>query len=164
MRFQELDAQFNFHRSRAVGVASNVLRNRDDAEDVVQQSYLSAYSAMSTFKDECDFWPWFRAIVMNHCREAIRQKAKANTCRIDFVQHENLQVNDHISLITVSDVLATIVQHDGEAAVHFKEHYVDGYTIEEVCRHTFRSKAQVCKKLKEARKIGSNAFRELVDH
>lgn len=43
-----------------------------DAEDVVQNAFLKAYRALSTFRDGAAFRPWLLSIVANETKNAVR--------------------------------------------------------------------------------------------
>ena len=58
----------------AFRLAAGMLRNRDDAEDAVQEAALKAWRKRSTFRAGAEPRPWFLAIVANECRMARRQR------------------------------------------------------------------------------------------
>lgn len=59
---------------RAFGVASRLLQNTADAEDVVQDSFIAAVNAIDSFDLERPFGPWFMRIVVNKGLTAIRSR------------------------------------------------------------------------------------------
>ena len=52
------------YAQRAYSVAYRVLRQREDAEDVVQESFVAALDAIDTFEGGRPFAPWFLRIVL----------------------------------------------------------------------------------------------------
>lgn len=58
----------------AFRLATGMLRNRDDAEDAVQEAALKAWRKRSTFHAGAEPRPWFLAIVANECRMARRRR------------------------------------------------------------------------------------------
>jgi len=58
----------------AFRLAIGMLRNRDDAEDVVQEAALKAWRKRSTFRAGAQPRPWFLAIVANECRMSRRRR------------------------------------------------------------------------------------------
>ncbi|TMD95260.1 MAG: sigma-70 family RNA polymerase sigma factor [Chloroflexi bacterium] len=54
-------------------LAYGMLRNRDDAADVVQEATLNAWRHWRSFRTGADVRPWFLAIVANQCRQTVRQ-------------------------------------------------------------------------------------------
>lgn len=55
---------------RAFAVAMRLMRNRADAEDVVQDAFLAALRHIDDFKPERPFWPWLARIVVNRGLDA----------------------------------------------------------------------------------------------
>ena len=62
----------------AYNVAYRILRNAEDAEDAVQEAFISAYRAFSTFKGQSKASTWLYRIVVNACLMKIR-KEKSRT-------------------------------------------------------------------------------------
>jgi RNA polymerase sigma-70 factor, ECF subfamily len=58
----------------AFRLAIGMLRNRDDAEDAVQEAALKAWRKRSTFRIGAEPRPWFLAIVANECRMLRRRR------------------------------------------------------------------------------------------
>lgn len=56
----------------AYRLAFGMLRNREEAEDAVQEAALSAWKHRKTFRAGADPRPWFFAIVANRCRSTRR--------------------------------------------------------------------------------------------
>lgn len=61
-------AQIELYRKYNQGmynVAFRLLQNTEDAEDVIQESFLSAYKNIHQFKAEVTFGAWLKKIVIN---------------------------------------------------------------------------------------------------
>lgn len=50
---------------RAIALASRILRHREDAEDLVQDAFLSALRHIEDFDVARPFWPWLSRIIVN---------------------------------------------------------------------------------------------------
>lgn len=66
------DALVNKYRSRVLKLAMRFMRNYADAEDVVQETFLKAYSALKCFRGECAFYSWLHRIAINAAKTAIQ--------------------------------------------------------------------------------------------
>jgi RNA polymerase sigma-70 factor (ECF subfamily) len=58
----------------AYRLAHGMLRNRDEAADMVQEATLNAWRNRSSFREGSPMRPWFLAIVANECRQAVRSR------------------------------------------------------------------------------------------
>ncbi|HKA92129.1 MAG TPA: RNA polymerase sigma factor [Haliangiales bacterium] len=64
------------YNARLFRVARAVLRNDSEAEDVVQQAYLSAYANMSQFAGRASFATWLTRIALNEAVSRSRRRVR----------------------------------------------------------------------------------------
>src|SRR5579862_6858373 len=62
------------HTKQIVRVAIRVTRNREDAEDVMQDSFLSAYVHLKKFDGRSKFVTWLTRIAINSALMKLRKK------------------------------------------------------------------------------------------
>jgi len=48
-------------------LACRILGRREEAEDVVQEAFIRAYSNLESCRDRSRYWPWIRRIALNIC-------------------------------------------------------------------------------------------------
>ena len=53
------------HRQRMLGAAQRITNNREDAEDVTQESFHKAFLHLGAFQERSRFSTWLTRIVMN---------------------------------------------------------------------------------------------------
>ena len=68
------------YQKRMLNISYRVLDDYEDACDIVQESFISAYRALPKFRGDSTFSAWLAAIVMNHSRNRLKQK-KTRACR-----------------------------------------------------------------------------------
>jgi RNA polymerase sigma-70 factor (ECF subfamily) len=56
-------------------LALNVLGNRSDAEDAVQETFLRAYKNRDSFRSDAALWTWVYRILLNACHDIGRSRA-----------------------------------------------------------------------------------------
>ena len=61
------------HRAMALAVATRCGAWRDDADDVVQEAFLRAFTALDRLRDPDRFGAWLAGIVLNVHRAATRR-------------------------------------------------------------------------------------------
>ena len=69
--FNEIVEQYS---DLAYSVAFRMLRNAEDAEDAVQEAYISAFKALPHFKGQSKLSTWLYRIVVNTCLMKIRKE------------------------------------------------------------------------------------------
>lgn len=67
---------------KAYALAVNVLRSREDAEDVCQDSFLKAFNNLDKFDLQGSFKNWFYTLLYRSCIDHIRKKRRF----FDFLQ------------------------------------------------------------------------------
>ena len=77
VRRRALEEMFVASRSRFIAKAYSILRNREDAEDAVQNAFLSGYRHLRSFEGRSALKTWFTSIVLNAAL-MIRRKRKSS--------------------------------------------------------------------------------------
>jgi RNA polymerase sigma-70 factor, ECF subfamily len=63
------EALYETHGARMKSLALNVLGNRSDAEDAVQEAFLRAYKSRHAFRSDAALWTWMYRILLNACHD-----------------------------------------------------------------------------------------------
>jgi len=66
---------YETHGPRMKSLALNVLGNRSDAEDAVQEAFLRAYKNRHSFRSDAALWTWVYRILLNACHDIGRGRA-----------------------------------------------------------------------------------------
>ncbi|HBH48105.1 MAG TPA: hypothetical protein DDX98_05665 [Bacteroidales bacterium] len=64
-------------------VSLNMVKDRHQAEDLMQEAFISAFSHIKEFKGEVSFGAWLKKIVMNKCIDYLKAR------KINFESIEN---------------------------------------------------------------------------
>jgi RNA polymerase sigma-70 factor (ECF subfamily) len=79
-------AQFQLYKlySKAMfNICFRMLNNKEEAEDLLQESFTDAFMKLNSFRYESSFGAWLKRIVINKCINAINKK------KIDLVFPDN---------------------------------------------------------------------------
>lgn len=74
----------NYHKDRVFNLAFRICGNREDAEEIAQDSFLKAYRSLSGFKMRSSFATWLYRIVYNTAISQVRTKVKGVLSLEDF--------------------------------------------------------------------------------
>jgi RNA polymerase sigma-70 factor (ECF subfamily) len=72
--FEELYARY---RDQVYGLCLNLMGDRDDAQDLLQETFLRAYRALPRFRGASRFGTWLFRIAVNACNDAMRKRRQA---------------------------------------------------------------------------------------
>lgn len=64
------------HKGRVLAVAQRLTKNREDAEDVVQESFHKAFLHLDGFQEKSTFSTWLIRITMNEAFAVLRRRRK----------------------------------------------------------------------------------------
>lgn len=71
------------YESRIFHHCLKFLNNQDEAEDILQETFLQVYKSLDTFRGEAAFSTWLIKIATNNCLMRIRKKKKVDIVSID---------------------------------------------------------------------------------
>jgi len=119
--FEETVAAFDElmrrHQMSAMKVAVSIVRDKQDAEDEVQNAFWKAYEHIGQFQRDAKFSTWLTRIVVNQCLMRLRQMRRARFAYIDDPEGEDIAARDlrdlrptPETLLGVSEVAAVLQQ------------------------------------------------------
>jgi len=76
------------HNRRLFRAARAILRDDAEAEDALQEGYLSAYQALPQFRGQSALATWLTRIVVNKALERLRRRARRDGVPEDIDAHE----------------------------------------------------------------------------
>jgi RNA polymerase sigma-70 factor (ECF subfamily) len=92
---------------RLYRLARATLRNDGEAEEALQEAYLSAYCRMSGFRGESTLAAWLSRMVLNECLERLRRNARRDRVvpvvtdeDIEFVRADERDLPDRVVVRT----------------------------------------------------------------
>ena len=71
-------------------IAQNITQNREDAEDVVQDAFLKAYTNLQQFQEQSKFYTWLVRIAVNEALMKLRRRRPERTVSLD----EEIQIGE----------------------------------------------------------------------
>jgi RNA polymerase sigma-70 factor, ECF subfamily len=119
------------HRSRAVYLAAQILRDRTEAEDVAQEAFLQVFRSIRKFRGDASFSSWLYRIVVNLCLDRSRRVSARTTVPLDEDQDEGPVVERWEMRLQVEALLARL---SDELRITLLLREVGGLSYEEIAR------------------------------
>lgn len=79
---------FRMYLPAMFNTSIRMLDNKDDAEDIVQESFISAFSGINDFRGESSFGTWLKRIVINKSINHLRNN------KIIYTDLDNVNIKD----------------------------------------------------------------------
>jgi len=73
---------------KMLGVATRIVRNRDDARDCVQDAFLQAFKNIGRFEGRSSLWTWLHRIVVNAALLKLRSRRRRPEGSLDELMPE----------------------------------------------------------------------------
>jgi len=83
------------YKDMVFSLAIKITKNREEAEEVSQDSFIKAFKAIHTFKGDSKFSTWLYKISYHNCIDRVNKNArKYNTDRIDEVIENRIKATE----------------------------------------------------------------------
>ena len=95
-------------------VAMRFLKNSDDAEDVLQDSFIKAFQRIGQFKGDVTFGAWLKRIVVNGSIDFLKSKhqrtVELNESYLQVAEEDDWSVEEGISIDQVKKAIEELPQ------------------------------------------------------
>lgn len=128
---------YNRYYKAMYNTAIRIVKNSAQAEDIMQESFLSAFTKLETFKGEVTFGSWLKRIVINNSIYQYRKQQKKNEVALEEVMYK-VEDNDGITSDYVfteqkaQKVMETMKGLKDNYRISLTLHLIEGYDYEEM--------------------------------
>lgn len=133
-------AQFTIYKQyyRAMfNAALRIVNDSFEAEDIMQDSFLAAFTKLDSFSGTVTFGAWLKRIVINNSLTALKNKNKLDTISIEKVTTKEVEEDEEkpdYSLLKASDILNKVSQLKNNYKVAITLNLIEGYDYEEIAQ------------------------------
>ena len=128
---------YNRYYKAMYNTAYRIVKDRFEAEDIMQDSFLTAFTKLESLKDASTFGSWLKRIVINNSIYHYKQNSKYNDVPLDDVMYK---VEDHSGItdsheftnLRATQVLDTMKQLKENYQVSLTLHLIEGFDYEEI--------------------------------
>lgn len=118
--------------SYAMGVGLRYLNDRDDALEVVNDSFIKVFKSIGSFRNDQNFKPWLRKIVVNTALDRRRKDLKhQNQTDLESAEHVSF-TPQAIAELNSQDILKLLNALPLVQRTVFNLYEIDGYNHEEI--------------------------------
>jgi RNA polymerase sigma factor (sigma-70 family) len=132
----EVDAAFRKYARYVAATAYRVLRNRDDADDVVQEVFLDAVRGLTRLRDDTAVQAWLTVVTIRNATQRRRRRATSVPCAFDDESSGELLLSDgdHDRHLKLSAAAAVIQSLPEELRSPWMLHCLEGMGMPGVAR------------------------------
>lgn len=128
---------YNRYYKAMYNTSLRIVKDSMEAEDVMQESFLSAFTKLDSYKAEVSFGAWLKRIVVNNSIQHYRKQQKNNTFDINEVVYkvedsDGVDLNDGSTEQKAQKVLETMKKLKDSYRIALTLFLIEGYDYEEV--------------------------------
>lgn len=163
------------YKDMVFSLALKVMKNREEAEEVSQDTFIKAYRSLKNFKGDSKFSTWLYKIAYHNCMDRLKKiSRKYNTDTIDEVVENKISATDDVLQTIERKERAEIIKEclnelpeDERSILWF--FYFEELSLKEITEVTEYSENNVKVKLHRARKkllavIQNRVEPEMINH
>jgi len=137
-RKAQLEVYDRYHRAM-YNTALRIVKDTFEAEDVIQEAFLSAFTKLHTFKGEVAFGAWLKRIVINKSIQQYKKQQNARTVGLDGVMYKvedkdgTTSELDGQTELKAQKVMETMKSLKDNYRISLTLHLIEGYDYGEIC-------------------------------
>ncbi len=129
-------AQFTIYKQyykAMFNTAYRIMNDRFEAEDIMQESFLAAFTKLDSFSENVTFGAWLKKIVINNSLTALKKNNRIETVSLEKVTIKEVneeQVN--YPILSTHEILNKVSQLKNNYKVAITLNLIEGYDYEEI--------------------------------
>ena len=128
---------YNRYNKAMYNTAIRIVKDSFKAEDIMQESFLMAFSKLNTLKDIKLFGAWLKRIVVNNSIADYNKTSKQNEVPLDHVLYkieDNSGIEErHHDNEKVNQIMSVMKTLKPNYSLGLSLHLIEGYDYEEIC-------------------------------
>ena len=131
-------AQFAIYKQYYMAMYNTAFRIVNDsfeAEDIMQESFLAAFTKLDSFSGSVTFGAWLKRIVINNSLSALKKNNKFDTVPLEKVDLKEIdEENENYSMLNSKDILNKVSQLKNNYKVALTLNLIEGYDYQEIAQ------------------------------
>ena len=134
--------------------ALRILKDEFEAEDIMQEAFLTAFTKLDSFKGEVTFGAWLKRIVINKSLTQLKKNIRYREVKMEVLSDHTDTVDDSINYsdLKTSKVLEKLNSLKDNYRVILTLNLIEGYDYEEISQILAYSNENVRTTISRAKK------------
>ncbi len=113
-----------------------ILKDEFEAEDIMQEAFLTAFTKLDTFIGEVTFGAWLKRIVINKSLTQLKKNNKYQDVKMEVIKDTSIEIEDAIDYTSLhaSKVLERLNSLKDNYRVVLTLNLIEGYDYEEIAQ------------------------------
>jgi RNA polymerase sigma factor (sigma-70 family) len=128
---------YNRYYKSMYNTSLRIVKDSAEAEDIMQESFLSAFTKLHTFIGEVTFGSWLKKIVVNNSIHHYRKQQKKNEVALDTMLYkvkddDGIDPDHGVTEMMAQKVMSAMNQLQDNYRVALTLFLIEGYDYEEI--------------------------------
>lgn len=114
-------------------VSSRILKDSFEAEDIMQEAFLTVFTKIDTYRGEVTFGAWLKRIVINKSITQLKKNTRYQEVKMDVISTDDVEEDTiNYTELKASNVLNCLQGLKENYRVVLNLHLIEGYDYEEI--------------------------------
>lgn len=128
---------YNRYNKAMYNTAFRIVRDSYKAEDIMQESFLTAFTKLKTLEDTKSFGAWLKRIVVNNSIAHYNKSSQQKEVPLDTVMYkieddDGIEESNHNNQ-KVREIMRAMKSLKPNYSLGLSLHLIEGYDYEEIC-------------------------------
>lgn len=128
---------YNRYYKAMYNTSLRIVKDSFKAEDIMQESFLSAFTKLDSLKESTTFGSWLKRIVINNSIYYYNKDNKNKDVSLDDVMYkiedeQGIEDND-LATIKASQIISTMKSLKDNYRIGLTLHLIEGFDYDEIC-------------------------------
>ena len=127
------EALYNRFSPRMLGVCYRFAKNREDAEDMLQEGFIKVFTQLQQYRGEGALEGWIRRIIVHTCINILKKNKKFADC-VDIIHANNVFIREDLipSIMQAKQVVESIRMLPIGYRTVLNLYAIEGYSHKEI--------------------------------
>ncbi len=124
---------YNAYYKAMYNSAYRILKDEFEAEDLIQEAFLTAFTKLNTFKGEVAFGAWLKRIVVNKSLTQLKKNNRYEEVKMDVIpDYEVEETPINYNSLDVKQVMESLQNLKENYRIVLTLNLIEGYDYEEI--------------------------------
>jgi RNA polymerase sigma factor (sigma-70 family) len=130
----QLDLYKAYYRAM-YNTAHRILKDNFEAEDIMQEAFLTAFTKLHTFKGEVTFGAWLKRIVINKSLTQLKKNKRYQDVKMEVITNDKIEEEAiDYKVLNPKKILNTLQSLKDNYRVVLTLNLIEGYDYEEIAQ------------------------------
>ena len=153
---EHIEGKIKEHSNMVYKIAFLMLKNKEDAEEVYQETFIKLYENFKKMKNDEHMKHWLIRVTINNCKMLLRKRKRENLTELD----ENISFEDNSNITSIEAVKKLPEKY----RIVIYLYYYEQYKVSEISNILKTSEGTIKSQLSRAREILKNELKEEYDY